>query len=243
MIPVGSKAQLKPVIGDLLDIYAQQGQDAFIGALDEKVLQQKIRFPVLEFAGLELYKAIPPGEQLPVLDRIVALHTVGGNVLAGIILQKRLDAHFNTSVQKAGEYMILGNEWYVCDIIGERVLGHALLTQPEKTIPMLKKLARHENKWLVRSVGVASHYAIKKGLPKVFVEEVFSILLGLSNATEFHTKKGIGWAAKTTAKFYPGIIESHRQHIDTSPEVKQWFKTKVKIGLGRTSKYANRYPG
>jgi len=243
MTPIGSKAQLKPVIAALLDLYTQQGAAAFVEALHEKVLKQKIRFPVLEYVGLELYKAIPSKEQLPVLDQVAGLHTVGGNVLAGIILQQRLGTHFNASIQKAGEYMILGNEWYVCDIIGERVLGHALLTQPEKTIPVLRKLARNDDKWLVRSVGVASHYAIKKGLPKVFVEEVFSVLLSLSNATEFHTKKGIGWAAKTTAKFYPGIIETHRPYIDASPEVKQWFKTKLKIGLGRTSKYANRYPG
>src|SRR5690606_27867199 len=129
---------------------------------------------------------------------------------------------------------------YVCDIIGERVMGHALLTMPYVAIPELKQLAKHEDEWIVRSVGVATNYAVKKGLKKADVQQMFALLLTLANTTEFHTKKGVGWAVKTIAKFHPEIVAHYREQIETDPEIKQWFKTKIKIGLGRTDKYAGR---
>lgn len=193
---------------------------------------------MLEHAGKILYDDIPVKERITVLDKIISLREVGSYVLAGIILQLGSEKHFKRSIDKAMEYIIAGDEWYVCDIIGERVMGHALLRQPGKTLPALRKMATHDSKWIVRSIGVAGHYAIKKGLEKKYVEEMFLLLLSLGNTTELHTKKGIGWAAKTTAKFYPDIIMKYSAEIEGT---KQWFKTKVKIGLSRKEKYAHRY--
>jgi 3-methyladenine DNA glycosylase AlkD len=120
-------------------------------------------------------------------------------------------------------------------------LGHALLTVPDATLPVLQRLSQHEDKWIVRSVGVATHYAVKKGLKKKYAEEMFRILLSQASTTEFHTKKGIGWAAKTIAKFHPDIIARYEQQVSNDPTIKQWFKSKIKIGLSRTYKYAHRY--
>jgi len=240
MAIISSKATIGAITEKLLATYNSEGIDAFISQLDKKILQQKVRFPVLEYAGTMLHNAIPSKKQLTVADQIIDLHQIGSNVFAGIILQLRLEEHFAQSIEKAIEYIITSDEWYVCDIIGERVMGHGLLTHPKKMLPTLHKLAKHENKWIVRCIGVAAHYAIKKGLKKEYVENVFRLLLSLSNTTDFHTKKGIGWAAKTTAKFHPDIIDTYRKQIDDAT-TKQWFKTKVKIGLSRTDKYAHRY--
>lgn len=204
-------------------------------------LEKKIRFPLLEFAAKELYKIVPEKDQIKVTDKIIELHTIGGNVLAGIILQLRLKSHFTESHHKAIEYVIKEDLWYVCDIIGERVLGHSLLNDPEETIPLLKSYTNHSDKWVVRSIGVAAHYAVKKGLKKASVEKVFLILLSCANTIEFHTKKGIGWGVKTVSKFHPEIIEKYRDQIEGDPEIKQWFRTKIKIGLSRTNKYASKY--
>jgi hypothetical protein len=70
---------------------------------------------------------------------------------------------------------------------------------------------------------------------------MFRVLLSLSTTTDFHTKKGVGWAATTVAKFHPDIIARYDEHIQTSADIKQWFKTKLKIGAGRAYKYAHRY--
>jgi hypothetical protein len=71
---------------------------------------------------------------------------------------------------------------------------------------------------------------------------MFALLLSLSTVTDFHTKKGVGWAAKTIAKFYPDIISEYKAEIENE-KVRQWFQTKIKIGLGRSYKYASRYSG
>jgi hypothetical protein len=238
MVIISSKATITAITERLLGIYYQEGVDAFIKAFHTQILKKKVRFPVLEHAGKLLYESIPVKEQIDVTDKIIGLHEIGSNTVAGTILQLRLEKHFKQSIDKAIEYIITGDEWYVCDIIGERVMGHGLLTQPEKTLPVLKKMAKNESKWIVRCIGVAAHYAIKKGLEKKYVEEVFKLLLSLGDTTDFHTKKGIGWAAKTTSKFYPDLVDKYSAQIEGT---KQWFKTKVKIGLSRKEKYAHRY--
>lgn len=237
---ITSKATVQALVAKAIDLHKTEGEVAFMDYMHTAILRKKIRFPLLELAAKELCKAIPTSEQLATTDKIIALHEIGGNVLVGIVLQNRLGSHFRESIDMAATYITTGNQWYVCDIIGERVMGHALLTMPEETIPVLRRFAGNEDKWIVRSIGVAAHYAIKKGLLKVYADEVFGLLLSLSNTTEFHTKKGIGWAAKTTAKFHPEIIEKYKDEIEAQ-QTRQWFKTKVKIGLGRTAKYAHHY--
>ncbi|MFL5753582.1 MAG: DNA alkylation repair protein [Bacteroidia bacterium] len=237
------KSDVQALVQKLEITWLEKGDSAFVGELHEQVLKKKVRFPLLEYFTREILSSIPEKKQLALTDKIIPLDEIGSYVVTGIILQHRLEKYFSGSLRKAQEYIIRGDKWYVCDIIGERVMGHALLTSPGKTLPVLRKMASHKNTWIVRCIGVAAHYAIKKGLEKKHVEEIFLLLLSLSDSTDFHIKKGIGWAAKTTAKFYPDIIGRHQKKLDHDPEIKQWFKTKIKIGLGRSSKYASRYPG
>jgi 3-methyladenine DNA glycosylase AlkD len=230
---ISSKATIKEVVAAALSVLQDKGYEAFIVSLHDSLLKKKAGFPLLEYAAKEIASAVPDAAQIYLADRIIGLQEIGSQVLAGMILQIRLAQHFEESVSKACDYIRFGDKWYVCDIIGERVLGYALLTMPEKTIPLLKKLSLHEDKWIVRTVGVATHYAVKKGLNPPFVEAVFEILLPLSAATDFHTRKGIGWGAKTVARFHPHLIARYHHHL-VSAETKQWFRTKVNIGLNRS---------
>lgn len=232
MESISSKIIIKQVVAEALIAFQHHGPEAFTGLLYDTLLTKKVRFPLLEYAAKEIAAVVPYDQQIDLLDRIIDLKEIGSQVLAGMILQLRLNQNFEETVDKACHYICFGDQWYVCDIIGERVLGHALLTMPEKTIPVLERLSRHEDKWIVRTVGVATHYAVKKGLKPVYVEPVFRLLLSLSDATDFHTKKGIGWGAKTVARFHPQLIASYEKDI-ASTATKQWFRTKIKIGLER----------
>lgn len=198
---------------------------------------------MLEYAAAQFYTHIPDADHIRITDGIVALAENGSEVIAGKILQLRLGRHYNESIRKATGYIIHGAHWLPCDTVGERVFGYALLTTPDKTIPVLQKLSQHEDKWVVHSVGVAVHYAVKKGLPEEYTDKMFRLLLSLATTTDFHTRKGIGWAAKTIAKFHPDIITDYRAEIENNTTVRPWFKTKIKIGLGRSYKYAHRYTG
>lgn len=166
---------------------------------------------------------------------------MGGYVISAIILQLRMEKHFEQSLNKAVEYILLGNEWYVCDIIGERIMGYFLLKEPEKTLPILKNYINDKNGWIVRSVGVASHYAVKKGLGKKYVEVTFYLLLSKTDTKDFHTKKGIGWALKTISKFYPDIIQKFESNLLANPSIQPFFRKKIEIGLSRSSKYGSKY--
>lgn len=227
-----SKVHVREILEQAKLGWKQRGPDTSLIAIQVGLLKKKVSFPLLEYAAKEMVTWIPEHEQTVFTDALIATDEMGSYVIAGMILQLQLPIHLEQSNEKACWYMIKGDQWYVCDMIGERVLGHALLTFPEKTIPLLEQLTKDPNKWIVRSVGVATHYAVKKGLTTKFAETMFKLMLSLSGATDFHIKKGIGWGAKTIAKFHPIIIARHIDTIESS-ETRQWFRTKITIGLNR----------
>ena len=228
-------AYLKPS----LDAYHTKGISACVFELEHQILNKKVKFPLLEFCGTKLFQEIASEEHITLCDEIEALKTEGGNVLLGIIMQHRLSVNFAQSLQKTTEYVSKAHIWYICDIIGERVYGYALLHEPDKTIPELKKLVEHPINWVIRSLGAGIHYAIKKGLLKEYVEVVFLLLLSKANSTDTEIRQGIGWAAKTTARYHPDIIDLYQKEIQDSEHVANWFRTKIKIGLDRNN-YAKR---
>ncbi|WP_025183306.1 DNA alkylation repair protein [Leptospira kirschneri] len=235
MDSIRSKKEIKLILSKLSD------ESLWISVIESELLKKKIKFPLLEFVGKELYFKIPDHKQIYFTDQIIELGHMGGYVISAIILQLRSEKHFEQSLNKAVEYILLGNEWYVCDIIGERVMGHFLLKEPEKTLPILKNYINHKDGWIVRSVGVASHYAVKKGLGKKYVEVTFCLLLSKADTKDFHTKKGIGWALKTISKFHPDIIQKFESSLLTNPFIQSFFRKKIEIGLSRSSKYGSKY--
>ncbi|MCH1912223.1 DNA alkylation repair protein [Leptospira noguchii] len=237
MDSIRSKKEIKSILAKLSD----SDESLWIFIIESELLKKKIKFPLLEFIGKELYFKIPEMNQIYFMDQIIKLGHMGGYVISAIILQLRSEKHFEQSFNKAVEYILLGNEWYVCDIIGERIMGYFLLKEPERTFPILKKYIRHENGWIVRSVGVASHYAVKKGLGKKYVEDTFCLLLSKMDTKDFHTKKGIGWAVKTISKFHPDIIQKFESSLLENHYIQPFFRRKIEIGLSRSSKYASKY--
>ncbi|WP_061247491.1 DNA alkylation repair protein [Leptospira noguchii] len=237
MDSIRSKKEIKSILAKLSDL----DESFWIFIIESELLKKKIKFPLLEFIGKELYFKIPEMNQIYFMDQIIKLGHMGGYVISAIILQLRSEKHFEQSFNKAVEYILLGNEWYVCDIIGERIMGYFLFKEPERTFPILKKYIRHENGWIVRSVGVASHYAVKKGLGKKYVEDTFCLLLSKMDTKDFHTKKGIGWAVKTISKFHPDIIQKFESSLLANPSMQPFFRRKIEIGLSRSSKYASKY--
>jgi 3-methyladenine DNA glycosylase AlkD len=240
---ITSRFEIANRVGKAVSGYQPGNPGALAFEIETSILRSKVRFPLLESAAKQLFDAVQPRDRVSFAREIMQLHTIGGNVIAGIFLQARLKNNFRESLDRAVEFIILGNEWYVCDIIGERVIGYALLTDPENTIPVLHEFAGHENKWIVRSVGVATHYAVKKGLRKNNAAAMFRLLLSLAAVNEFHTQKGIGWGAKTIAKFHPDIIHDHDSELEKNTAIRPWFRKKIQMGLSRSSKYASKYPG
>ncbi|MEO9870040.1 DNA alkylation repair protein [Ekhidna sp.] len=211
----------------------------FVRGLHTRLLQAKIRFPLLEYCGVEIYDSISVDLHIEICDLIEQLKTIGGNVIIGIILQKRLTEYPDQSIEKATEYISMADAWYICDIIGERVYGYHFLNEPAYMRGKLDQLFQHENRWVIRSLGAGVHYAIKKGLDKSNVTFAFEHLIKRANSKDKEIRQGMGWAAKTTAKFHPDIIEAFSEKIDNEELVENWFRRKIKMGLDRYN-YAQR---
>lgn len=239
---VTRKSEVKEYLHNCISTYREKGVSACVLELSNQILNRKVKFPLLEFCAHELSKKIKENEQILLCDKIEALRTEGGNVILGIMLQNRLENHFQESIDKATEYTSKANIWYVCDIIGERVYGYALRHYPDKTIPEIRKLSNHSKNWVVRSLGAGVHYAVRKGLDEQNVTTVFSILITMANTKDKEIRQGVGWAAKTTARFHPNIIEQYHTEIHNQEKVANWFRRKVSIGLER-HKYAKRNSG
>jgi 3-methyladenine DNA glycosylase AlkD len=221
---IHSKATTEALLQNAIGKAGLQDMKQLADAVNKEILTKKIKFPALEHCAKQLHKQLSAEKTYLFVDELIKPKTIGCWVLVGILLQLRLKDKFAESVNKACDYIIEGNEWYVCDIVGERVMGYGLLKYPHTMLPLLPQLAAHPDKWIVRTVGVAAHYATKKGMQTPHAEEVFKLLLSLANTTDFHTKKGIGWGAKTISKFHPQIIFDN-------PQVKRCFITKVNIGI------------
>lgn len=237
---ITKKSDIKIIANVLLGKYSNAKQNDFWRIFDEEILQQKVRFPLLEYFANLLLLEIPDEEQIEFCDRIIDLKREGGYVVIATVLKNRLEKDLNESFEKAVEYFIKGDEWYVCDIIGERVFGVGLLDHFEETFPYLEKIAEHENHWVKRSVGTATHLAVKWGLEKEKVSQLLDLALKYANTPFFQMKKGIGWGVKTIAKFHPELI--HERDVLDNEKIGKWFLRKVKIGLDNPkSKFTRKY--
>lgn len=234
------KSEIKIHLKKCIAVYHKGGIDLCVKETEVQLLNYKVKFPLLEYCATEFYTIILEKEQILFCDKIEALKKEGGNVLLGVLLQKRLTNHFKESLQKATEYISKADIWYVCDIIGERVFGFSLLHEPKKTIPEIKKLTTHPSRWVIRSLGAGTHYAIKKGLEKHHVVTMFKLLLTMANTKDKEIRQGVGWAAKTTARFHSTIITEFQKEINDTVNVANWFRTKVKIGLSRNKYYTKK---
>lgn len=206
--------------------------------LDLHYLMHKVKFPVLEYLTGFFYEKLDESLLIDLLDELISRDRIGSYVFAGKALQLHYSSNQSLSLKKVKEYMVLGDKWYSCDIMGERVFGHAMLEDFDKVFPEMEKAVCDESIWVVRAVGTGMHYATKKGLHVSSVELLFDLLCRQKNRNEFHVKKGMGWAAKTICKFYPEMVRAkHGEWKDASP----WFLSKLDKGFYLSAKYAGKY--
>lgn len=235
----GNDITKKTQIDELLNAYFQSEThsiDRLVEFLNNTILNKKVKFPLLEHCGRRLSQAVNEDRHFDLCDQIFDLKTIGGNVLIGVILQHQCEVDIQNTISKTVEIVSKADIWYICDIIGERVFGHCFRHHPKVMIPAMKRLIERENRWVIRSLGAGFHNAVKWGLPAKESASGFQLLLTLATSKDKEIRQGIGWAAKTTAKFHPDIIEKNRSVVDDSSKVAGWFRRKITIGLER-----NRY--
>lgn len=202
------KQEVAEVSQECLTLLARDSIDEVLKTLDP-LLSRKLPFPLLDHAGdiLGSLAIAKPQGLLSLLGKIEATKTMGGYVVIGSALSRFINHDLPKALEKAREYIIKGDAWYVTDILGERVPGKALLNRFDETLPILEAFCEEPNPWVKRSVGVAVHYFAKRVRGD---QEKAKRLLGLLSPyyEEKDTRiiKGIGWGLKTLGRYYPDLV-------------------------------------
>lgn len=224
------KGEIKQAVDWSISVWDARNFEPFIIALHTNLLTKKVKFPLLEYAASIIISEIPTTRHLEICNAIATKKSMGGYVIIGILLQNYATQNLKKSIAILTKITEDGAAWYITDILGERVLGVAMLRNFKQAFTEIKLLAGHHSFWVVRSIGPGAHYAIKKGLPLDETRELFKLLLRLGNETDLHIKTGIGWAAKTSVKFHPQLATEFNTEIQSTGT---WFQSKIKVGLSR----------
>ena len=233
------KAEVRPVAERLCQHDAQDNEDKFWQVLETELLAHKVKFPLLEFVAETLFGCLSREAQLKTITGLWGRAEDGSTVVAGKLLQLQLPDGPTQALALAVDGIIKGDTWYHCDHLGERVFGHGLLTQFEAVLPRLREYLGHENSWVRRAVGVAGHYATKKGLPAPQVQTVLRLLLTEAASSDYQVQRGIGWGLKTIAKFHPDMVQAALVTLPPGA-ISGPVMSKIRVGLKTAEKRAQR---
>ncbi len=171
------KSDMQPIIRAACAHYVATDANESAAWLITHLLCHRVKFPLLEYTAVELNKCIPRPDQLAFITALIGRPEHGSSVIIGKMLQQWLPDDLANAFELACQAITKGNTWYHCDHIGERVFGHGLLTQYDEALPLLTTYLHNGNDWVQRAVGVAVHYATKKGLAAPQVQSVLLLLI------------------------------------------------------------------
>jgi hypothetical protein len=173
------------------------------------ILAQRVKFPLLGEIGKHI-GAGPLETTTAFLPHIAATKAEGGWPIIGMALNAQLGRDLAGAMERCRGYTIEGDVWYCADILGERVPGPGLLMDFKPVFNILKSWREDENRWVRRTVGIATHYWTKrvKGDPDKIgqVKQMLNLLEALFTEREINAVKGIAWGLKTIGRYYPDLL-------------------------------------
>jgi len=176
------------------------------------ILNSRTSFQMLDIIGREMGERIVSHKNnyLNFFDQLSKKKLMGGYVIIAQALIYLLPHDCNECFVKTKKYMIEGDEWYVCDIFGERVLGYAIINHYDKTQTFFRNYTLDDNHWVKRSVGVAAHFFAKKcrdtKRDDKKAAEILTLLDTQISERDIRIIKGIGWGLKTLGRYYPELL-------------------------------------
>jgi 3-methyladenine DNA glycosylase AlkD len=217
-----SKEEINEIAENAAKYLLENNEILFLETL-KPILDDKCAFSKLDMLGGTLgYKLkYSPDVLIKGFDILVNYNKMGGYVVLGQGLIQLLPENLDIVMKKSREYIILGDKWYVCDIIGERSIGQSLVDHFDITIPWIEKFLEDENNWIKRTAGVSVHFFTKR--TKKDKERTAILLNKLAPHIEekqIDVVKGIGWGLKTIGKYHPDLLV---------PFLKKQIKLKKKI--------------
>jgi 3-methyladenine DNA glycosylase AlkD len=216
----------------------REDQEEFWNVLNP-VLDAKVPFPVLDKVGKRLGESgkLDPSKYFVVFDEIIAKDKMGGYVIVGQALAAFLETELEASIRKAAEIIAEGQKWYVCDIVGERVLGQALIAHFDSAISVLEQMTVLEEQWVRRSIGVAVHFfAKRRPEDRERVRRLMELLSLLIEDKRVFVVKGVGWGLKTIGKYQPKLVEDYLQETMKTKRISKLMLRKAATHLDEKTK-------
>ena len=125
----------------------------------------------------------------------------------------------------------MGKTWYVCDIVGERVFGQALVKHFKPTVAILEEMTSLEEQEVRRSIGVGVHFfAKRKPKDTENMKKLLSVLSNLVGDRRVFVVKGVGWGLKTIGRYQPDLIVEYLQETLQTTKIS-------KLMLRKATKY------
>ena len=176
------------------------------------VLNERTSFKILDIIGGKLGEnaIFHKDKYFDFFDMISAKKLMGGYVVIAQSLISLLSVDCRECFKNVKKYMMEGNEWYVCDTFGERVLGYAMIDHYNNARKLFWEFIYDDNHWVQRSVGVAAHFFAKRCLndkrdDKKAVK-ILELLTPRICERDIRVIKGIGWGLKTMGRYYPELL-------------------------------------
>jgi 3-methyladenine DNA glycosylase AlkD len=144
------------------------------------------------------------------LELIAIDKTEGGWVVISSALERQLDRDLDGAFARCRHFTILGDVWYAADILGEGVVGHALVAHFQPSLNLLTRWREDANHWVRRAVGVGVHFWAKRSCGATEdisqAEALLAFLEPMFEERDMSAAKGVGWGLKTLGKHYPDLV-------------------------------------
>jgi len=206
------------------------------------VLNERTSFQMLDVIGSKIGERtlLHKSKYLKFFDLLSEKKLMGGYVVIAQALISLLHDDCSECFEKAKEYMIEGDEWYVCDTFGERVLGYAMIDHYDKTRSLFREFVCDDNHWIQRSVGVAAHFFAKRcrgdKRDDKKAAEILELLTPRIYERDIRILKGIGWGLKTFGRYYPELLVPYMKTQISSERISAVIINKCVTYLNEVSK-------
>ena len=143
------------------------------------------------------------------LNRVAEARTEGGWVVIASALGQQLGRDPAGAFDRCKRFVVAADVWYAADILGERVPGPAMVADLAQALALLAPWREDSNRWVRRTVGVATHFWAKRtrGAPYhiPYAQALLEFLAPMFEERDMDAVKGVGWGLKTLGKYYPEL--------------------------------------
>jgi hypothetical protein len=144
------------------------------------------------------------------LEVIAAGRTEGGWVIIASALKGQLGRDLPGAFARCRHYIIVADVWYAADILGEGVVGEALVSSFQPALDQISPWREDADPWVRRAVGVAVHFWAKRSrgaseqVPQA--QTLLAMLELMFWEWDMIAVKGVGWGLKTLGRYYPDLV-------------------------------------